>query len=84
MSKLHRIEGFRDNHIEGVVLDLSFETEHHGYWQCTFTGKRLQVPSSEPTLHVFPKAERTEIITTAAVVYKLVCPDEEISKELNI
>ncbi len=71
MSSFHRIENYGNNHIKGAFLELSFDTEYRGYWQCRVTNTGLSEYSSEPPFESLKADEQKEIKEVAGIVFYL-------------
>lgn len=69
MSLLHRIEKYGNNHIEGPFLELSFDTEYRGIWQCHLALNGMSQFSSEPPLESLKKEEQEAIKEIGMVVF---------------
>lgn len=78
---LHRIESWGEDHVRGPYVDLSFETEHHGIWQCKWTESGLGQFTDEPQFHFLLAEEQTAIKQIAPIVFYFT--HGEISEDLS-
>lgn len=70
MPMLNRIENYGNNHIEGEFLELAFDTEYRGIWQCRWTMTGMSQYSSEPPLESLKKAEQKQIRRESLIIFK--------------
>jgi hypothetical protein len=70
MSILHRVEHHgKIPPPDGKFVDLSFETESKGYWQCRVTSERIKQFADEPPLNTLPVDEQNQIYEIALITY---------------
>lgn len=70
MSKLHSVEKGMTSASKGRTVDLVFETENRGYYQCSMTEKRgIQELVNEPDLRTFRAATQRRIEETAIITF---------------
>lgn len=76
MSILYRVEDFYENHIEGPVVELTFDTKYRGKWQCRCTGNQIKEYNSEPPFESLTKEEQKQIKQIAQYVHYITFADD--------
>jgi len=76
MSILHRVEDFYHNHIEGNVVELSFNTKYRGVWQCRVTVGNIKEYNSEPPFESLTEEEQQKIKQIGRYVHSVTFADD--------